>query len=146
MRRGMRSYARLIENGDGVTLRSRGTCCVTPWAQGCLWNRDGHGCCLCKSTAPKKMINVPKSVHTPSGGDWDSPSLRLNTHILHVKTPSFPWDLWLQRRRPSVPFALPEFALEGADFAAQSVCGLRGLVQLPLQLPAGGRGPLGFLL
>lgn len=37
----MKSYGKLIGNGDGVTFRCRGTCCVTPWVQGCLWNRNG---------------------------------------------------------------------------------------------------------
>lgn len=44
------------------------------------------------------------------------------------------------------PFVLPEFTLQRADFAAQSVGRLRGFIQLPLQLPAGSRGSLGLLL
>lgn len=43
----MKSYGKFIRNGDGVTFRRRGTCCVTPWVQGCLWNRDGHHCFAC---------------------------------------------------------------------------------------------------
>lgn len=39
---GMKSYGKLKSNGDGGTFRRRGTCCVTPWVQGCLCNRDGH--------------------------------------------------------------------------------------------------------
>lgn len=43
----MKSYGMLIRNGDGVTFRRSGTCCVTPWVQGCLWNRDEHDCFAC---------------------------------------------------------------------------------------------------
>lgn len=45
--RGMKSYSKLIRNSGGVTFRCRGTCCVTPWVQDCLWNRDGHDCFAC---------------------------------------------------------------------------------------------------
>lgn len=41
---------------------------------------------------------------------------------------------------------LPEAALQSAELSAQSLAGLAGVVQLPLELPAGGAGPGGLLL
>lgn len=39
----------------------------------------------------------------------------------------------------------PQFALQGADFSVHGVGRLRGILQLTLQLPAGGVCPLGLL-
>lgn len=40
----------------------------------------------------------------------------------------------------------PELVLERADLAVHGVGGLGGVLQLTLQFPAGGVGPLGLLL
>lgn len=41
---------------------------------------------------------------------------------------------------------LPQFVLQGADLSVHSISSLCGILQLTLQLPAGGIGPLGLLL
>lgn len=63
-----------------------------------------------------------------------------------VRTPGTFWNV-LERwtTEPCVPGS-PEAALQGAQLSAQSLAGFAGLVQLPLQLPAGGAGPGGLLL
>ena len=43
-------------------------------------------------------------------------------------------------------FFPPEAVLEGVDLPGETLAGLGGVVQLPLQLPAGGVGPGGLLL
>lgn len=41
---------------------------------------------------------------------------------------------------------LPQLALEGGHLAVHGVCRLRGVLQLPLEFPSVGVGPLGLLL
>lgn len=41
---------------------------------------------------------------------------------------------------------VPEAVLEGVDLSGETLAGLCGIVQLPLQLPAGPVGPGGLLL
>ena len=45
-----------------------------------------------------------------------------------------------------VTVAPPEFALERGHLSSEHIVGLRGLVELALQLAAGGSGALGLLL
>lgn len=47
---------------------------------------------------------------------------------------------------PQPTHGSPELALEGADFSVHGVGRLRGVLQLPLELPAGRVGPLRLLL
>lgn len=41
---------------------------------------------------------------------------------------------------------LPELVLEGGDFTVHGVCGLCGVLQLPLQFPSVGIGSLSLFL
>lgn len=46
----------------------------------------------------------------------------------------------------SINFLVPEAILQRVDLPSETLTSLRGVVQLPLQLPAGGVGPGGLLL
>lgn len=64
-------------------------------------------------------------------------------HHLHTEMCSGQADHVLMVRAEG---CLPQFVLQGADLSVHSIGSLCGILQLTLQLPAGGIGPLGLLL
>lgn len=76
-----------------VTFRSRGTCCVTPWVQGCLWNRDGHGWSVCKSTALTCLHLKPLPAVTILFFFFPSLQSHLLVNLFNPPLFCFWWDL-----------------------------------------------------